>query len=206
MTDEYVAGVDEVGRGCLAGPVYAAAVILPTGCTLPGLRDSKRLSSQARERFVPRIEAVAVAWAIGTASVEEIDRVNILQATFLAMQRAVAALSIPPSRCLVDGNRAPPLAVPVRTIVGGDHLELSIMAASVIAKVARDAELAVLDARFPGYGLAHHKGYGTAEHLRALDRLGPCALHRITFAPCRRARTATALGGAQGGEGPGGET
>ncbi|TAM13107.1 MAG: ribonuclease HII [Nevskiaceae bacterium] len=182
-----MAGIDEVGRGCLAGPVYAAAVILPLDCALPGLRDSKQLSPRARERLVPRIEAAAVAWAIGIASVEEIDRVNILQATFLAMQRAVAALAISPVQCLVDGNRAPPLAVPVRTIVGGDHLEPAIMAASVIAKVARDAELVALDARYPGYGLAHHKGYGTAQHLRALEQIGPCVLHRMTFAPCRRA-------------------
>ncbi len=187
MAEVYIAGIDEVGRGCLAGPVYAAAVILPLDCALPGLRDSKQLSPRARERLVPRIEAAAVAWAIGIASVEEIDRVNILQATFLAMQRAVAALAISPVQCLVDGNRAPPLAVPVRTIVGGDHLEPAIMAASVIAKVARDAELVALDARYPGYGLAHHKGYGTAQHLRALEQIGPCVLHRMTFAPCRRA-------------------
>lgn len=187
MAEVYIAGIDEVGRGCLAGPVYAAAVILPLDCALPGLRDSKQLSPRARERLVPCIEAAAVAWAIGIASVEEIDRVNILQATFLAMQRAVAALAISPVQCLVDGNRAPPLAVPVRTIVGGDHLEPAIMAASVIAKVARDAELVALDARYPGYGLAHHKGYGTAQHLRALEQIGPCVLHRMTFAPCRRA-------------------
>lgn len=187
MAESCIAGIDEVGRGCLAGPVYAAAVILPVGCMLLGLKDSKQLSPRARERLVPRIEAAAVAWAIGIASVAEIDEINILQATFLAMQRAVEALALRPTQCLVDGNRAPPLAVPVRTIVGGDHLEPAIMAASVIAKVARDAELVALDARYPGYGLAHHKGYGTAEHLHALERHGPCALHRMTFAPCRRA-------------------
>lgn len=182
----HVAGVDEVGRGCLAGPVYAAAVILPAVFDLPGLRDSKRLSAAARERLVPLIQTRAVAWAVAAASVEEIDRVNILQATFLAMQRAVAALSPCPTRCLVDGNRAPKLPMAVRTIVGGDDTEAAIMAASVLAKVARDATMVQVEARYPGYGMARHKGYGTPQHLQALQTLGPSPLHRMSFAPCAR--------------------
>ncbi|HEU0197348.1 MAG TPA: ribonuclease HII [Nevskiaceae bacterium] len=192
---ELVAGIDEVGRGCLAGPVYAAAVILVPERVPAGLRDSKQLSPRARERLVPRIQSSAVAWAIGSASVAEIDELNILRATFLAMRRALAGLGVVPDRCLVDGNRDPGLARPVRTIVGGDRLEPAIMAASIVAKVARDAEMVTMDARYPGYGWAHHKGYGTPEHLRALELLGPCVLHRMSFAPCRRA-AGGGLGGA----------
>ncbi|HEX7381075.1 MAG TPA: ribonuclease HII [Nevskiaceae bacterium] len=185
----WVAGIDEVGRGCLAGPVYAAAVVLRQDAEIPGLADSKRLSPCARERLVPVIRAAALSWAIGTAEVAEIDAVNILQATFRAMRRAVFALTRVPDLCLVDGNRSPRLGVPVRTIVGGDHIEPCIMAASVIAKVARDAEMVRLATNYPGYGLARHKGYGTPEHLRALARLGPCGIHRLSFAPCARLAT-----------------
>lgn len=184
---ERIAGIDEVGRGCLAGPVYAAAVILPDGHGLNGLRDSKRLSTAQRERLVPEIEAAATAWAIGIASVEEIDALNILQATFLAMRRAVEALRVAPTLCLVDGSQQPRLSAPLRMVVGGDASEPAIMAASIVAKVARDAELQRLDAHHPGYGLAKHKGYGTPVHLQALRERGPSTIHRMSFAPCRDA-------------------
>lgn len=181
-----ISGIDEVGRGCLAGPVYAAAVILPESHGLIGLNDSKKLSARQRERLVPQIEASARAWAIGIASVEEIDRINILQATFLAMRRAVAALGVRPALCRVDGSQRPPLDQPVQMIVGGDSSEPAIMAASIIAKVARDAEMQRLDLQYPGYGLAQHKGYGTPRHLAALRERGSSAIHRMSFAPCAR--------------------
>jgi ribonuclease HII len=181
---EVTAGVDEVGRGCLAGPVYAAAVILPRRHGLRGLADSKQLSAAQREELAPRIRERALAWAVGIATVEEIDRLNILRATFLAMARAVQALSLKPELCLVDGNQVPELGCPVRTIVGGDAMVRSIMAASIIAKVARDAELARLHQQYPHYGFARHKGYGTPEHRAALQQHGPCAIHRMSFAPC----------------------
>lgn len=183
----WIAGVDEVGRGCLAGPVYAAAVILPADHGLAGLDDSKKLNAVQRERLVPLIEQSAMAWAIGTASVAEIDRLNILQATFLAMRRAVAALSLQPTRCRVDGNQNPRLLQPTELVVGGDALHAEIMAASILAKVARDAEMQRLDAEHPGYGFAQHKGYGTPLHLAALRKLGPSAAHRMSFAPCAQA-------------------
>jgi ribonuclease HII len=179
-----VAGVDEVGRGCLAGPVYAAAVILPRRHGIIGLADSKQLSAGQREALVPKIQARALAWAIGIASVEEIDRLNILRATFLAMARAVQALGVKPELCLVDGNQVPELGCAVRTVVGGDATVRSIMAASIIAKVARDAELVRLDQQYPHYGFQRHKGYATPEHLAALQQHGPCAIHRMSFAPC----------------------
>lgn len=182
-----MAGVDEVGRGCLAGPVYTAAVILPAGHGISGLNDSKKLSAVQRERLVPLIEQAAVAWAIGVASVAEIDRINILQATFLAMRRAVAALAVQPTRCRVDGNQNPRLLQPTEMIIGGDALHDEIMAASILAKVARDTEMQRLDADYPGYGFAQHKGYGTPQHLAALHRLGPSAAHRLSFAPCAQA-------------------
>lgn len=182
-----MAGVDEVGRGCLAGPVCAAAVILPAGHGVSGLNDSKKLSAVQRERLVPLIEQAAVAWAIGVASVAEIDRINILQATFLAMRRAVAALAVQPTRCRVDGNQNPRLLQPTEMIIGGDALHDEIMAASILAKVARDTEMQRLDADYPGYGFAQHKGYGTPQHLAALRRLGPSAAHRLSFAPCAQA-------------------
>jgi ribonuclease HII len=183
MTDR-VAGIDEVGRGCLAGPVYAAAVILPADHGIVGLRDSKRLSARQRERLAPLIRERAQAWAIGRADVAEIDRVNILQATFLAMRRAVVALAPSPTLCCVDGNQVPDLGVPVRAVIGGDATVECIMAASIIAKVARDAELDRLDVDFPGFGFARNKGYGTPEHLRALREIGLTPQHRRSFAPC----------------------
>ena len=183
----WIAGVDEVGRGCLAGPVYAAAVILPADHSIAGLNDSKKLSAAQRERLVPLIEQAAVAWAIGVASVAEIDRINILQATFLAMRRAVAALAVQPARCRVDGNQNPQLLQPTEMVIGGDALHAEIMAASILAKVARDAEMQRLDAEHPGYGFAQHKGYGTPQHLAALRRQGPSAAHRMSFSPCAQA-------------------
>jgi ribonuclease HII len=180
----HVAGVDEVGRGCLAGPVYAAAVIFDPVQVPDGLRDSKKLSAAARERLDQTIRGVARAWSVARAEVEEIDRLNILRASLLAMRRAVEALALPAQHCLVDGKHAPQLTIPVTTIVGGDGLEPAIMAASIIAKVARDREMQVLDARYPGYGFAVHKGYGTPSHLEALQRLGVCTIHRRSFAPC----------------------
>lgn len=181
-----VAGVDEAGRGCLAGPVYAAAVILAEGRKPRGLDDSKKLDADEREALYDVIVTRAIAWGVGRAEVEEIDRVNILQATFLAMRRAVAALAVAPAICWVDGNQDPRLEIPVRTVIDGDAIEPCIMAASVLAKVSRDRELRRLDAEFPAYGFAKHKGYGTPEHLQALRAHGPCVLHRQSFSPCRQ--------------------
>jgi ribonuclease HII len=178
------AGVDEVGRGCLAGPVYAAAVILPRRHGLIGLADSKQLTAEQREALAPKIHKRALTWAVGIASVAEIDRLNILRATFLAMARAVQALGLKPELCLVDGNQVPDLGCAVRTVVGGDATVRSIMAASIIAKVARDAELARLHEEYPQYGFLRHNGYATPEHLAALQQHGPCAIHRMSFAPC----------------------
>lgn len=180
----WIAGIDEAGRGCLAGPVFAAAVILPPNHGIQGLNDSKQLSAATRERLFPLIQQGALAFAIASASVEEIDRLNILQANLLAMRRAVAALSLKPAQCLVDGNIDPKLGLPTRCVIGGDALHEEIMAASILAKVARDAELRRLDAAHPSYGFAQHKGYGTAQHLAALRALGPSAAHRMSFAPC----------------------
>ena len=179
-----VAGVDEVGRGCLAGPVYAAAVILPPRCRIKDLDDSKKLSPEKRHDVAARVRDRALAWSVARAEVEEIDQVNILRATFLAMRRALAALAMIPTECWVDGNQDPGLGLPVRMIVGGDGLEACIMAASVIAKVARDEEMARLCSVHPGYGFAQHKGYGTPMHIEALRRLGPSPIHRRSFAPC----------------------
>ena len=182
-----VAGVDEVGRGCLAGPVYAAAVILPPRCRIRDLDDSKKLNPEKREEVAARVRDRALAWSVARAEVEEIDEVNILRATFLAMRRALALLATRPTECWVDGNQDPGLGLPVRMIVGGDGLEACIMAASVIAKVARDREMARLCSEYPGYGFAQHKGYGTPMHLEALRRLGPSPIHRRSFAPCAQA-------------------
>jgi len=179
-----IAGVDEVGRGCLAGPVYAAAVILGEA-QICGLRDSKQLSASKRERLCEQIQARSKAWAVGIADVEEIDRLNILQASLLAMRRAVLALTSVPDMALVDGNQRPVLECPSQTIINGDATEPAIMAASIVAKVVRDRELLRLDGLFPGYGLAKHKGYGTPQHLLALRHLGASAVHRMSFAPCR---------------------
>jgi ribonuclease HII len=182
----HIAGVDEVGRGPLAGPVVAAAVILDPECPIDGLADSKKLSERRREALDQVIRERALCWALGRAEPGEIDRINILQASLLAMQRAVAALTTPPGLALVDGNRAPQLACQVRTIVGGDASEPSISAASIIAKVARDREMVELDARYPGYGLAKHKGYPTKQHMEALQALGVSEIHRRSFAPVQR--------------------
>lgn len=187
MTAARLAGVDEAGRGPLAGPVVAAAVILPPDHGIDGLADSKRLSAARREALAPLIRERAVAWALGRAEPAEIDAVNILQATLRAMTRAVAELRVTPTAVRVDGNQCPSLACPVEAVVGGDGKVAVISAASILAKVARDAEMTALDARFPGYGFAGHKGYGTAAHRAALARLGPCPAHRSSFAPVREA-------------------
>ena len=181
-----VAGVDEAGRGPLAGPVYAAAVILDPARLVMGLADSKTLSAARRDALALEIRAHALCWALGMATVEEIDRLNILQASLLAMTRAVAALSMAPSLALVDGNRAPSLECTVRTIVGGDASEPAISAASILAKVARDAVMCSLDALYPGYGFARHKGYPTVAHVSALEQLGVSPVHRRSFGPVRR--------------------
>ena len=186
LSVEFVAGVDEVGRGPLAGPVVAAAVILDPERPIEGLADSKKLSEKRRDALDPVIRERALCWALGRAEPEEIDRINILQASLLAMQRAVAALAIRPGLALVDGNKAPQLPCPVRTIVGGDASEPAISAASIIAKVRRDREMAELDARYPGYGLAKHKGYPTRQHLEALQLLGVSEIHRRSFGPVKR--------------------
>jgi ribonuclease HII len=178
-----IAGVDEAGRGPLAGPVFAAAVILDPRHPVRGLKDSKLLLPERREELAVRIRARAIAWAVASADVEEIDRINILQATLLAMRRAVEALSVLPEEVLVDGNQCPALGCPVRAIVKGDRDVKAISAASILAKTARDALLVELDGRYPGYGFAQHKGYGTPEHLAALERQGPCPIHRRSFAP-----------------------
>ena len=181
-----VAGIDEAGRGPLAGPVTAAAVVLAPGSAIAGLADSKTLTARRRAELATLIRAQALSWSLGWAAVDEIDRLNILQATLLAMTRAVTGLSRRPDLALVDGNRAPVLACPVRTVVGGDASIAAISAASIIAKVARDEEMRLLDRRYPGYGLATHKGYPTAAHLAALQRLGASECHRRSFAPVRR--------------------
>lgn len=185
-----IAGVDEVGRGPLAGPVVAAAVILAPAPIPRGLADSKTLREADRDVLDGKIRARAIAFALGEASVAEIDQHNILRATFLAMVRAVAGLRFRPCAVWVDGNQKPPFDLPVRTVVGGDGSVPAISAASVIAKVARDRQMRALDAVYPGYGLASHKGYGTAAHRAALDELGPCPIHRRSFAPVARAAAA----------------
>lgn len=185
-----IAGVDEAGRGPLAGPVFAGAVILDPAQLIEGLADSKTLSPRRREQLAQAIQARALAWALGRAEVAEIDRLNILQAALLAMRRAVEALPVAPRRVLVDGNRCPPLACPCSAIIRGDATEPAISAASILAKVARDAELCRLHDRYPHYGFARHKGYPTAFHLDALRRHGPCPEHRRTFRPVAALRLA----------------
>jgi len=197
VAKEIVAGVDEAGRGPLAGPVVAAAVILGDGPVARQVRDSKQLTAARREALAEAIRAQATAWALGRAEVHEIDRLNILQATLLAMQRAVASLVLAPARVLVDGNRCPALAVPSEAIVGGDRQVPCISAASILAKVSRDAEMMALDRRYPGYGFDRHKGYPTRAHREALTRLGPCAAHRHSFAPVRAAARLVAPAGAR---------
>jgi ribonuclease HII len=178
-----VAGIDEAGRGPLAGPVVAAAVILDPRRPVAGLRDSKVLAPLRREELAILIRERSIAWATGSADVAEIDSLNILQATMLAMRRAVEALGVAPEEALVDGNRCPPLACRTRAIVKGDRDIAAISAASILAKTTRDALLVELDRVYPQYGFAQHKGYGTPEHLAALERHGPCPLHRRSFAP-----------------------
>lgn len=185
--DVRVAGVDEVGRGPLAGPVVAAAVILDPNRPIEGLDDSKRLTAIRRIKLEPVIQECALAWALGRAEVEEVDRLNVLMASMLAMQRAVAALSEVPGHVLVDGNRTPALPCPATAIIGGDGKVAAIAAASILAKVARDREMIEHETCYPGYGFARHKGYPSAEHLAALTALGPTPLHRKSFAPVRQA-------------------
>jgi len=179
------AGVDEVGCGCLAGPVHAAAVILPLNSRLGMIRDSKTLNEAQKNKLEILIKERASAWAVGSASVEEIDALNIRQAAFLAMRRAIEALSIKPEVILSDGFMIPGLAIPCRRIIKGDRYVKSIAAASIIAKVTRDREMDELDQTYPGYGFAEHKGYGTKQHQSALNTLGPCAIHRRSYEPVR---------------------
>lgn len=184
---DWIAGVDEAGRGPLAGPVFAAAVILDPDRPIEGLADSKKLSARRREVLAQQIRDRALAWAIAQADVETIDRVNILQATLLAMRQACAALSRPPRLILVDGNRLPAgLPCAARAVIGGDALEPAISAASILAKTARDACCLALHAQYPDYAFDRHKGYGTALHLERLMQFGPCPAHRRSFAPVRR--------------------
>lgn len=176
-----IAGVDEVGRGPLAGPLVTAAVILDK--PIEGLMDSKKLSEKKRRALAARIEAEALCFAYGRAEVEEIDRLNIHQATLLAMSRAIEGLSIKPDEVLIDGQHAPTLSIPFKTIIGGDNLVDEISAASIIAKVKRDEEMVAMDKVYQGYGFSSHKGYGTVKHRQALIEIGPCAIHRKSFAP-----------------------
>ncbi|MBK5966534.1 ribonuclease HII [Thiocystis minor] len=180
-----VAGVDEAGRGPLAGPVSAAAVILDPARPIVGINDSKKLSASRRAILDREIRERSLAWAVAWATVEEIDRINILQASLLAMQRAVAALAIQPQRILVDGNRCPEFGLEAQAIIGGDGLIPAIGAASILAKVARDRLMEHMDLDFPGYGFALHKGYPTRVHLAALRTLGVCPHHRRSFGPVR---------------------
>ena len=176
-----VCGVDEAGRGPLAGPVCAAAVILPRETVIEGLNDSKKLTDQKRRALYDVITERAVAYGIAFASEQEIDEINILQATFLAMERAMQKLTVRPQLALIDGNRAKDFGLPVRTIVSGDALSASIAAASILAKVTRDRLMEELDGQYPQYGFAVHKGYGTKRHYEALRAFGPCPIHRRTF-------------------------
>ena len=181
-----VCGVDEAGRGPIAGPVCAAAVVLDPGRPIAGLADSKLLGARRRERLASEIRARARAWHVAWASVDEIDALNILQASLLAMRRAVEGLPFVPDEALVDGNRCPPLACRVRAIVGGDRLHSVISAASILAKTARDAEMLRLHARYPVYAFDRHKGYPTPGHLELIELHGVCELHRKSFGPVRR--------------------
>ena len=180
-----IAGVDEAGRGPLAGPVIAAAVILKQ--PLPGVDDSKKLTALQRQKLFAKIQAEALCFAFGRAEVAEIENLNIHHATLLAMKRAIEGLSILPEEILVDGLFVPGVAVACKAVVGGDSLVPAISAASILAKVARDEEMIAMETVYPGYGFAKHKGYGTAEHQAALRTLGPCPLHRRNFAPVLQA-------------------
>lgn len=185
LPNDLLCGVDEAGRGPLCGPVVAAAVILDPARPIAGLADSKKLSEKRRNALAIEIREKALAWCIAEASVAEIDRLNILHATMLAMQRAVAGLSVVPGRVQVDGNRCPRLDLPCEAVVKGDSLVAEISAASILAKTARDALLVELDRRYPQYGLAGHKGYPTAAHLAALKAHGACEIYRTSFGPVR---------------------
>lgn len=178
---EMICGVDEAGRGPLAGPVCAAAVILPKGLALPGLNDSKKLTDKKRRELFPIIKEQAIAYGIGLASHEEIDAINILQATYLAMERAIAQLDGKADFALIDGNRAKDFGIPLRTVVKGDSLSASIAAASVLAKVTRDDIMLEMAEKYPEYGFEVHKGYGTKAHYEALRAYGHCPIHRMTF-------------------------
>jgi ribonuclease HII len=180
-----VCGVDEAGRGPLAGPVYAACVILRHDDPIDGLADSKALSEPRREALAAQIRGRAAAWAVASASVEEIDALNILRASLLAMRRAVEQLALEPHEVLVDGLHCPQVRFPARAIVDGDALVAEISAASILAKTARDAHMRQMHDLYPGYGFDRHKGYGTRDHLDALRRLGACPIHRRSFAPVR---------------------
>lgn len=176
-----ICGVDEAGRGPLAGPVCAAAVILPEHLALSGLNDSKKLSDKRRRELFPQIQEQAIAYGIGFASQEEIDEINILQATFLAMRRALEQLKIRPDLALIDGNRQTDFGVPCKTVIKGDSLSANIAAASILAKVSRDDWMLRAAEEYPGYCFEIHKGYGTKTHYAALEQMGPCAIHRKTF-------------------------
>ena len=176
-----ICGVDEAGRGPLSGPVVAAACILPAGCEIPGLNDSKKLTPKQRDRLFDTVREVAIAYAIGMASPEEIDQLNILNATMLAMRRAIEGLPVKADFALIDGNCARGIDLPHKTVISGDALSVSISAASILAKVTRDRICLENDRDYPEYGFAKHKGYGTREHMDALRRLGPCPLHRRSF-------------------------
>ena len=178
---EIICGVDEAGRGPLAGPVCAAAVILPRGLEIPGLNDSKKLTDKKRRELMPLIKQQAIAYGIGFATHEEIDQINILQATFLAMERAMAELKIRPELALIDGNRQKDFGINVETVIKGDSRSANIAAASVLAKVTRDDYMEAMELEYPGYGFAVHKGYGTKAHYQALRALGPCPIHRMSF-------------------------
>lgn len=178
---EIVCGVDEAGRGPLAGPVCAAAVILPPNIDIPGLDDSKKLSDKRRRELFPVIKEAAVAYGIAFADHKEIDDINILQATFLAMERAISQLSVTPDIALIDGNREKDFGIPVKTVVHGDSLSASIAAASVLAKVTRDDYMLQMAEEYPAYGFDVHKGYGTKVHYQALSQFGPCPIHRMSF-------------------------
>ena len=178
---EVICGVDEAGRGPLAGPVCAAAVILPKGLEIPGLTDSKKLTDKKRRELMPVIKELAIAYGIGFASEKEIDEINILQATYLAMERALAQLGRMPDLALIDGNRAKDFGLPVKTVVKGDSLSANIAAASVLAKVTRDDLMLAMAETYPQYGFEVHKGYGTKAHYAALTEHGPCPIHRMTF-------------------------
>lgn len=183
-----IAGVDEAGRGPLAGPVFAACVILGPKHGLVDLADSKQLSEKKREYFAAQIKEHALAWAVASASVEEIDRLNILQATLLAMKRAIAQLPVMPDSVLIDGSHAPKIRIPVNTIIKGDALIAEIAAASILAKTARDAEMMEHHLLFPQYGFDRHKGYPTKEHIAALERHGATKIHRQSFSPVKAVR------------------